>query len=815
MKTFSCILLLCVSFTLAVAQRVPKYDTRPPWVISPKTASLPEPAPLPLALKRPGHYTLSDWRQLIDSAWGPGISTDLKLQTFDAYWNKVHQIWGGFPNLAINWDSLRNVYRPLVAAGVSRGRFAGILSRLTRALSEWHVLAADKGIDATMGITWNDAEYPNYPLFHYLPGVPLLNIQGVGYRSNFGAGITSLGDSLALVYSVMPNHPLNLQPGDIILGYDGIPWKQLVRELFDAELPVLFGGPLGSTPAAIKHVTMMSVGSNWGLFDTVDVLKYPSNDTLHYPTALLKSIVPPYLIATEELAVKGVAFPDIQTNSLVSWGVVEGTSIGYVYAWDWQGVPDGNTRTQFGQAIDDLMHTQNVKGLILDFRTNHGGWEHYANIGFSHLFNIDPTNHYSRAWRVPGNDHFLFTIATAYGPDFFTPTPEIFDHPIAVLTGPNCGSAGDYNAFRLRFHPMVRFFGEPTAGAYTDLDVNPYFYSNNYLCRVDPACTYSNVNNEAYMIHKAFPVDEEMWLTREGVAKGEDDVVKRALEWINTLSYAHDVQLAQTSRDTLLITARVQNPLGHTISVTAWLGQDTDPRTIIAPLKDDGLNGDGAAGDGVWGCILVPTGDVIIHASVSTDDITAGTSRNLPDAASILFTRGAQIAVDTRAIDLGPIIMTSPTLGYDIHSTEYRLCRGFPHGVTRPRKRSAGYGSFRFPKNVCPCRRGFSESNIQDPSRLAFPFKLCCSGYCGLQDGCWAVELPEELPVPGGDLCNLRPCGSSDTIRVGAKLPQPIQSIDDNPLRFASTVTSDLVGIQYSRPAGRPSPKWGTGGGVS
>jgi hypothetical protein len=256
--------------------------------------------PEPLALKRSGHYTLGEWRQLIDSAWGPGISTELKLQTFDAYWDKVHRIWGGFPNLDINWDSLRNVYRPLVAAGVSRGRFAGILSRLTRALSEWHVFADDIGIDSTMGITGSDAEYPNLPSFRYKAGVPLLNF-GVGFRSHFGAGITAIGDSLALVCSVMPNHPLNLGPGDIILGYDGVPWEALVRELFDAELPVLGGGPIGSTPAAINHVIVASVGANWGLFDTIDVMKYPSNTIAHYPTAVLKSIVPPYPVATEEL----------------------------------------------------------------------------------------------------------------------------------------------------------------------------------------------------------------------------------------------------------------------------------------------------------------------------------------------------------------------------------------------------------------------------------------------------------------------------------------------------------------------------------
>ncbi len=653
------IVMLVVSCGVVTAQRVPKYDTRPPGVTSPATASVPQPAPQPFALKRPGHYTLSDWRRLIDSAWGPGISIALKLQTFDAYWNKVHQTWGGFPNLIINWDSLRSVYRPQVQAGVTRGRFAGILSRLTRALSEWHVTAADKGIDSTMGITWGDAEYPNMPSFHYVPGVPLLNT-GVGFRTHFGAGITSLGDSLAMVYSAMPNHPLNLQPGDIILGYDGKPWKQLARELFDAELPVLFGGPLGSTPAAVNHVTIMSAGANWGLFDTIDVMKYPSNEIVHYPTALLKSIVPPYPIATEELPVKGVAFPDIQSNNLVSWGVVEGTSIGYVYVWDWLGVPDGNTRTQFGQAIDDLMHTRNVTGLILDFRTNHGGWEHYANIGFGHLFNIDPTNNYSRAWRVPGNDHFNFTITPAYGPDFFTPTPEIFDHPLAVLTGPNCGSAGDYNAFRLRFHPMVRFFGKPAAGAYTDLDLNPYFYSNNYLCRVDPACTYSNVNNETYMIHKAFPVDEEVWLTREGVAKGEDDVVKRAVEWITTLSYAHDTRLLHLSKDTLCILARVKNPLVHSLNVAGILRNGSGALIDSMFLKDDGLHGDSLSGDGLWGYQYVPKNDDTIRVTIRTDDLTTATSRTLTNAAEILFTRIALVSLDTRAINLGRIDVNTP-----------------------------------------------------------------------------------------------------------------------------------------------------------
>jgi hypothetical protein len=448
-----------------------------------------------------------------------------------------------------------------------------------------------------------------------------------------------------LVYSVMPNHPLNLHPGDIILGYDGVPWKQLVKELFEAELPALGGGSFASTPVGSDHTIMADVGANWGLFDTIDVLKYPTNDTLHLPTSFLQSITPPYFNATEELPVAGVAFPDLQASKLVSWGVVEGTNIGYVYAWDWSGVPDGNTRTQFAQAIDDLMHTRNVTGLILDFRTNAGGWEHYANEGFKHLFNFDPTNNYARAWRVQGNDHFSFSIRTAYAPDFFTPTPEIFDHPIAVLTGPHCGSAGDYNAFRLRFHPMVRFFGKPTAGAYTDLDENPFFTSNGYLCRVDPACVYSNVNGEAYMIHKTFPVDEVVWLTREGVAKGEDDVVKRALQWVNTLSYAHDVKLSRLTVDTVRVEGRVTNPLAHTLHLALTLRDGAG-----APLDSVTL-----VGDSLWTYRYAPRADGTIRATVRVDDITTGTSRMLADAAQLVFSRGPSITMDTRNVSLGDV----------------------------------------------------------------------------------------------------------------------------------------------------------------
>ena len=119
--------------------------------------------------------------------------------------------------------------------------------------------------------------------------------------------------------------------------------------------------------------------------------------------------------------------------------------------------------------------------------------------------------------------------------------------------------------------------------------------------------------------------------------------------------FAYDVQLARIAKDTLRITARTPTQLSHTLKVVATLRDETGALMDSLSLQDDGLHGDGAAGDGLWGYLYVPSRDAMIHVSVRTDDLTAGTSQTLTTAATILFTRGAIIAVDTRPVDLGSI----------------------------------------------------------------------------------------------------------------------------------------------------------------
>ena len=157
--------------------------------------------------KKPGHYSKDDWAVVIDSTWGAGLPTFEKLRIFDDVWNYIDQDYGGFVNFNVDIDSLRDLWRPEIEGGVSRGRFAGIMSHFILALNEGHTTIAD--IPVVYGTYLN-------------PGVPVMFI-GSGWNNvmHFGAVLTPLPDSTLLVIKALPDHKLGLVPGDVVLGYDG------------------------------------------------------------------------------------------------------------------------------------------------------------------------------------------------------------------------------------------------------------------------------------------------------------------------------------------------------------------------------------------------------------------------------------------------------------------------------------------------------------------------------------------------------------------------------------------------------------------
>ena len=125
------------------------------------------------------------------------------------------------------------------------------------------------------------------------------------------------------------------------------------------------------------------------------------------------------------------------------------------------------------------------------------------------------------------------------------------------------------------------------------------------------------------------------------------------------LVYAQYARFSRHGRDTVGITARVENPLAHSLKVVGILASGSGALIDSLSLKDDGLHGDSASADGLWGYRYVPKKDDTIRVTVRCDDLTAETSRTLRDAATMLYTRGAQIAVDNRLVGLGRVSMTA------------------------------------------------------------------------------------------------------------------------------------------------------------
>lgn len=594
--------------------------------------------------KQVSRYTREDWHAVIDSTWGEGLPTEEKLAFFDTFWHTIDEEYAGFVNLDLDWEAMYT-YRDTIAAGVSRGRFYGIMSYMCFRLQETHCMVYDSGIR-------NDVPEPGLPLFYP---------NGLANCDHFGACLTPLPDSSLLVYSADDDHPMDLEPGDVVLGYDGIPWKDIYPELIEAQLPwgKYGSGRTGSSVESMKHLLLTSAGMNWHLFDTLDIVRYLSDDTLHLPTSLLADQnLDRWCFDQMATPCDWLGFTQYES---VGWGIYQGTSIGYVYALTWSSSYE-EIGPEFHQAIRYFMQNVDVSGIIIDFRYQQGGNTPAADAAIAELFNLDQNilGFVERA--DPGNHEAFAEVDCDRGGQTVYTSSQIYEKPIAILLGPHCGSAGDKNAARLAAHPMARTFGKPTNGAFICMSAHgfpdlPEGWGGNY----SNTAAYNRDNPEELLIHRGVPVDEDVWLDRDDVAQGFDTVTERAVEWIQNAVYAHQISIDTTSfqpdTDTLWVSARVENQNDHSVGLEAFFCNiDSSFRDSIE-LHDDGLHQDGDAGDGLWGgSWLIPAVEDHFIMDLKTSDLTTGTTIQLPSVAA--FTTTGPVVVEWSSIEhpsTGPV----------------------------------------------------------------------------------------------------------------------------------------------------------------
>ncbi len=225
-------------------------------------------------------------------------------------------------------------------------------------LRDWHTYAYDDEVFST-------------PLN---PGVPLLTHNSLRRRGKHAGAVVTCYTRFYYhsLQKRAPSHPLNLQPGDVILGYNGIKWIDLLNELMEAELPI-FPASGGSETA---HNDAMFVGSimNWHLFDTIDILKYSTGDTVHLDLSPMVSFNTSSMTNNEQMPIPGVPFPPVPFPSNfntepISYGIIQNTNIGYIYIFHHMVTFKMNQKML--EAVDSL---KNTDALIIDMRFTGGGW---------------------------------------------------------------------------------------------------------------------------------------------------------------------------------------------------------------------------------------------------------------------------------------------------------------------------------------------------------------------------------------------------------------------------------------------------------
>lgn len=525
--------------------------------------------------KSPTEFTVEEWRQIVDDHWGPGMDTPSKLAFFDQWYTLSDSIYAAFQGLDFDIDAFRDTYRPEVEAGIGRGRFAGIMSHFAFGLQDLHTYLFDIGVRNTPRAK----------------GVPQLYVGQFGSNNGFGAVLTPLPDSTLVAYRVLNNHPLGLEPGDVVLGYDGMLWKDIYPKLLEAQLPLFVNSTPASNDESNAYYLLSAAGLNWHLFDTIDILQYSTGDTLHLETNLLRT-ENRTIWAQEGMDIPGVSWPDRNVDR-VSFGVVDGTNVGYVYVTSWSFDALFNIREQFRQAIVNLWFTQVVDALIFDFRFNTGGGA-LAREGLQLLFNaVTPTVGFDI--RADPNDRFSMEEDPLRRATNLVIRPDettFWEKPIAVLIGPGAISAGELEARRLSFHPRTRIFGLPAAGGNTG---SICLSSTAQNCVPWPSVNRpewfaslatSNqfeVEGHRYLAHESLQPDERVWLDRDDVAAGDDTVVEAALRWIEReiVSTEPEVPIGQALLRSFEL---YPNPFAATLGVEVEVETSVDLEVIVSDV---------------------------------------------------------------------------------------------------------------------------------------------------------------------------------------------------------------------------------------
>ena len=418
---------------------------------------------------------------------------------------------------------------------------------------------------------------------------------------------------------------------------------------------------------------LASAGMNWHFFDTLDIRKYGSTETLHAPTALLEG-KKFYIAGNEQLPVEGIKFPE-STGYSVIFDTILDNSIGYVYFLNMvAGEFQENLKTAFQSLVDS-----DVKGIIIDLRFNAGGSTDWPR-AFDPIFNrsIDSCGIYVR---TPNGDHSDLVFAGNFP---FPLSEDFLNRPIALLTGPGAISQGDVTSYFIHTQPMTRSFGRGTNTAYTIFEFDwpantpSNFSSSSFFWDFGfqdwgfhfvPANLGRFINGKlTFLMHNGFELDEEIWFTQEAAKQQKDNMVERALEWITSVPYGDDFSVQYSNIEPgleakpFIISMGVENPESHPVGLEVKV-YDREGAFIEEVNMEENIDGSvQGRGEEDWFGTFSPEPNSFYYAEISTHDLGEDTWMTYPGRLNFTSVHKPEIFPKTIYFEAGSTNRTDLTL---------------------------------------------------------------------------------------------------------------------------------------------------------
>ena len=445
----------------------------------------------------------------IDEFWGEAPSKSDRLLIFDIIWETLGSKYAGFVTGNVDWDEIRSRYKPEIEKAETFGHFYYQISSIFKEIQDCHTWVNSEKICVSAEQDISQNKRPPVFITSY-------------FETNIGACVTVDENDQLLVYKVALNNPAGLEPGDIIVGYDGRTWEDLLDLIFEWELPVC--GNNFSSDEAQRFFQKKSVMSNAHLFNYLNFKKYGLEEIVSYRTDNIQLVETDFK-CTDQLPVENG--PEVvEIPHSISWGRLAESNIGYIYVTGY--LPDDPQ--EFEQAAKELMDTD---GLIIDQRFNVGGWGAQEGVA-ALLFNEDVKGKVVGFLRADSDDYLSMDFDNPFEFSFEADPQTFYDKPIAVLVGPLAGSGGDIFPYLMSFHPKAKRFGMVTNGSFGSMQL---WFSNKpdpviddfYTGYTQAVCYDEDMN---LMQGKAEYPEVEVWFNQEDVKNGVDSVAKKAIDWI-------------------------------------------------------------------------------------------------------------------------------------------------------------------------------------------------------------------------------------------------------------------------------------------